>query len=218
LDRVLRRLRLDRPEGDWPIYREPHFEFDPAVPELQAPCYLDGYWQSERYFSDIAGVLRRDFTARAPLNRQNEALAAGIDVVNAVSLHVRRGDYVDDPTTNRFHGICSPDYYERALAFIIARAGMPELFVFSDDQQWARANLRFSVPMTFIDANPPDRGHLDMYLMARCRHNIIANSSFSWWGAWLNPSSEKIIVAPQRWFSNSGHDTRDLIPPSWARL
>ena len=218
LDRVLRRLRIERAKGAWPIYREPHFQFDPAVPELQAPIYLDGYWQSERYFSDIAGVLREEFSAMAPLDPENKALAAGIDAVNAVSLHVRRGDYISDPATNRFHGICSPDYYQRAVDYIAARAGVPHLFVFSDDQQWTRGNLHFAVPMTFVGANPPDCGYRDMQLMARCRHHIIANSSFSWWGAWLNSSREKIVVAPRQWFGACDNDTRDLIPPNWVRL
>jgi hypothetical protein len=218
LDRILRLLRIGRRDGAWPIYREPHFQFDPGMPALQAPVYLDGYWQSERYFSDIAGVLRQEFTAEAPLDRENEALAAGIAAVNAVSLHVRRGDYVDDPTTNRFHGICAPDYYQRAVDFVASRVEAPRLFVFSDDLQWTRANLRFSVPMTFVDANPPDCGYRDMRLMTRCRHHIVANSSFSWWGAWLNPSREKIVVAPCRWFGASRNDTSDLIPPNWVRL
>ena len=218
LGRFLRWLRIDRLDGAWSTYHERHFEFDPAVPGLRAPVYLDGYWQSERYFSDIADVLRKDFIAKAPLDQENEAIAKGIDAVNAVSLHIRRGDYVDDPTTNRFHGICSPDYYQRAVDYITARAGTPHLFVFSDDQQWARANLNFAVPLKFIDANPPERGHLDMQLMARCRHHVIANSSFSWWGAWLNPLPEKVVVAPSRWFGAASHDTRDLIPPDWVRL
>jgi hypothetical protein len=218
LDRVLRRLRIDRSNGAWPIYREPHFQFDPAVPELRAPVYLDGYWQSERYFSDIAGTLRQEFAAKAPLHRENTALAEAIDSVNAVSVHVRRGDFVSDPLTNRFHGICSPDYYHRAVDYIIARVGPPHLFVFSDDQQWTRANLRFAVTTTFVGANPPDCGYRDMQLMARCRHHIIANSSFSWWGAWLNPAREKIVVAPRQWFGASSNDTRDLIPSNWIRL
>jgi hypothetical protein len=218
LDRVLRSLRVGRRDGAWPIYREPHFQFDPTMPELQAPVYLDGYWQSERYFSDIAGVLRQEFAAEAPSDRENEALAAGINAVNAVSLHVRRGDYVDDPNTNRFHGICSAGYYQRAVDYVTTRVGAPHLFVFSDDPQWTRANLRFAVPVTFVDANPPHRGYLDMRLMARCRHHVVANSSFSWWGAWLNPSREKVVVAPRHWFSASGNDTSDLLPPNWVRL
>jgi Glycosyl transferase family 11 len=217
-DGGLRWLRIGKADDTWPIYCEPHFQFDPAVPELQAPIYLDGYWQSERYFSEIAEVLRQEFTAKAPLDRENEVLAAGIDAVNAVSLHVRRGDYVSDPTTNRYHGTCSPDYYRHAVDFVASRVEAPHLFVFSDDQQWTRANLRFSVPMTFVDANPPDCGYRDMRLMARCRHHIVANSSFSWWGAWLNPSREKIVVAPRRWFGTSSNDTSDLLPPNWVRL
>jgi hypothetical protein len=216
--RVLRWLRPGKADDTWPIYREPHFQFDPVVPELPAPIYLDGYWQTERYFSDIARVLRQEFTAREPPDRENEALAAAIDAANAVSLHVRRGDYVDDPTTHRYHGVCSPDYYQRAVDHICGRAGVPHLFVFSDDQQWTRANLRFVVPTTFVGANSPDCGYRDMLMMARCRHHIIANSSFSWWGAWLNPSPDKIVVAPQQWFGASSNDTRDLIPPGWVRL
>ncbi len=219
LDRVLRFLHMHRAHGaSWPVYREPHFHFDPAVPELRPPVYLHGYWQTERYFSDIAGVLRQEFTAKAPLGGDNAALAEAIAAVNAVSLHVRRGDYVSDPATNRYHGICSPDYYQRAVDYITARAGVPHLFVFSDDQQWTRANLRFEVPVTFVGANPPDCGYRDMQLMARCRHHIIANSSFSWWGAWLNPSPEKIVVAPQQWFSSPKNDTRDLLPTPWIRM
>lgn len=218
LDRVLRLFRFGRPYGAWPIYREPHFHFDPAVPELRAPVYLDGYWQCERYFSDIAGVLRQEFTAKAPLDRENAALAEAIDAVNAVSLHVRRGDYASDPTTNRVHGICSPDYYQRAVDYITTRTGAAHLFVFSDDRQWTRANLRFAAPTTFVGANSPDCSYRDMQLMARCRHHIIANSSFSWWGAWLNRSDEKIVVAPRQWFGTSSNDTSDLIPANWVRL
>jgi hypothetical protein len=217
-DRVLRWLRIGKADDTWPIYSEPHFQFDPAVRELPVPVCLHGYWQSERYFADIAGVLRQEFTAREPSDRKNEALAAAIDAANAVSLHVRRGDYVDNPTTHRYHGTCSLEYYRRAVDHIAARAGRPHLFVFSDDLQWTRANLRFAAPTTFVGANSPDCGYRDMLLMARCRHHIIANSSFSWWGAWLNPSRDKIVVAPQDWFGASRNDTRDLAPPTWVRL
>jgi hypothetical protein len=218
IDRVLRWLRIDRSNGALPIYREPHFQFDPAVRDLRAPVYLDGFWQSERYFSDIATLLRREFSAKAPLERENAELVRRIDAVNAVSLHVRRGDYVDNPSTNRWHGTCSLDYYQRALDYIGFHAEAPHLFVFSDDQKWTRANLRFATATTFVEINPLDRGYRDMSLMARCRHHIIANSSFSWWGAWLNPSHEKIVVAPKQWFSAARNDTRDLIPLGWVRL
>ncbi len=218
LDRVLAWLRIGRRNGDGTVYREPHFHYDPMVAELRAPVYLDGYWQSEKYFADIDGVLRRDFAAKAALDRENESLGARIGAVNAVSLHVRRGDYVSNPTTNRFHGVCPPDYYHGAVDYIAGRVGAVHLFVFSDDQEWTCANMRFSVPTTFVGVNPSDCGYRDMQLMARCRHHITANSSFSWWGAWLNPSREKIVVAPKHWFGDSRNDARDLVPPTWVQL
>jgi len=218
IERVFRLLRINWRGADWPVYYEPHFHFDPTLNELLPPVYLDGFWQSEKYFSDIADVLREEFTPAAASDSDNAAVAEQIDVVNAVSLHVRRGDYVKDATANRYHGICSPDFYQRAVDYMAARLERPHLFIFSDDQQWTRANLRFAVPMTLVEANSPDCGYRDMQLMARCRHHIVANSSFSWWGAWLGRSREKIVVAPRKWFAASSNDTRDLIPSNWVRL
>jgi glycosyl transferase family 11 len=218
VDRVRRRVRMPGKVRALPVYREPHFHFDPAIATLRPPVYLDGYWQSERYFSDYAATLRRELVAGVPFDPENATVAARIDAVTAVSLHVRRGDYVDDPKTSRYHGTCSLDYYRRAVEHIAARVGSPHLFVFSDDAQWTRANLHVDVPTTFVDANPADRGFRDMQLMSRCRHHVVANSSFSWWGAWLGPSTDKIVVAPKRWFNAGGADTRDLIPATWVRL
>jgi hypothetical protein len=200
------------------IYRERHFHFDAGVMTLAAPIYLEGYWQSEKYFLPCADTLRRDFCPTAPLEPQNATFAAAIDAVNSISLHVRRGDYVNDPTTNRYHGVCSLEYYRQAVEYIKARVAAPHLFVFSDDHEWCRKQMDFGLPTTFVDANSPDRGYRDMQLMARCRHHIVANSSFSWWGAWLSTWPEKIVIAPRRWFASSEHDTRDLIPERWLRL
>jgi Glycosyl transferase family 11 len=199
-------------------YREPHFHFDAALAKQCLPVLIDGYWQSECYFADAADVIRGELTPRAPLEPANAAMAAEIGRVEAVSLHVRRGDYVSNAHTNAYHGVCSLDYYRAAVEHIKARTSKPHLFVFSDDRDWTRANLRSDLPTTFVDANPPERGFRDMQLMSRCRHHIIANSSFSWWGAWLNPSPFKIVVAPQRWFAAGPNDTRDLLPTNWVRL
>jgi glycosyl transferase family 11 len=218
LDRLRSTLQLRRRHRTGPIHCEPHFHFDAKVAALHAPIYLDGYWQSEKYFLPYADILRREFSLALPLERENAAFAAAIDAVNAISLHVRRGDYVTDSTTNRYHGLCSLDYYRQAVDYIKARVEAPHLFIFSDDRDWTRNHLRFELPTTFVDANPPDRGYRDMQLMARCRHHIVANSSFSWWGAWLNPSREKIVIAPRRWFASDAYDTRDLIPESWVKL
>ena len=218
LSRMLQRLRIRERRGEWPIYREPHFHFDPRGTALQAPHYLEGYWQSEKYFLDHADTVRREFVPRAPLDPENAALAAQIDAVNAISLHVRRGDYVSDPTTRRYHGTCALDYYRSAVDYVGHRVEAPHLFLFSDDPEWTRQNLEFPFPTTVVTANLPDRGYRDMQLMARCNHHIVANSSFSWWGAWLSPGGQKIVVAPSRWFNSASNDTRDLIPESWVRI
>jgi hypothetical protein len=216
--RFRRLLGIDVESEASPIYRERHFHFDAQVRNLSPPVYLDGYWQSEKYFFDCAGLLRRELTPMAPLEPENAAMAARIDAVNAVSLHVRRGDYVNEPDIGRYHGLCSAEYYQSAVDYIARKAGDIHLFVFSDDQDWVRDNLHFALPSTLVAANPPDRGFRDMQLMARCRHHIVANSSFSWWGAWLNSAPDKVVVAPKRWFRVERNDTSDLIPESWMRL
>jgi len=198
--------------------RERFFKFDPALLEAGDNVYLEGYWQSERYFADVAGILRGEFAVREPLHGENLQVARAIAAGCAVSLHVRRGDYVTDQQTAAFHGVCGLDYYRRAVAEILRQVAAPHFFVFSDDPRWVRENLQLSAPTSFVDHNGPDHGHEDMRLMSLCRHHIIANSSFSWWGAWLNPSTDKIVIAPQQWFNDPAVDTSDLLPPSWLRI
>jgi Glycosyl transferase family 11 len=216
--RVRRLLGVDIGPTGAPVYSERHFHFDPRVRDLTPPVFLDGYWQSEKYFADCAELLRREFTPHEPLDAANADIATRIAAVEAVSLHVRRGDYVSELDVSRYHGICRPDYYRSAVDYIAQRVQDIHLFVFSDDRDWVRDNLRFDLPTTLVAANSPDRGFRDMQLMARCRHHIVANSSFSWWGAWLNPSPTKVVVAPSRWFGADNIDTRDLLPESWVKL
>ena len=202
-----------------PIHREPHFEFDARVFNLEAPHALSGYWQSERYFMDQRAVVRAAFTARAPMEPENEAVAAAIKAASVpVSLHVRRGDYVTSTTASAMHGTCSLDYYRAAMASILSRAPAAHFFAFSDDAAWTRENLGSSAPITYVASNPPTRGFRDMQLMSLCHHHIIANSSFSWWGAWLNSRAQPRVIAPARWFAGSDKDTRDLLPASWERV
>jgi hypothetical protein len=213
VDRLLRVRR----EGA-PVYREPSFAFDPGLLQQRPPVCLEGYWQSEKYFLDDADAIRRDFTLAAEPDAANSAVLARMQGTTAVSLHVRRGDYVTNPNAAAFHGTCSPGYYRQAVDHIAQRCGPLTLFVFSDDQDWVRANMPFAHPTVHVDCNPPDRGVWDMHLMKHCQHHVVANSSFSWWGAWLNPSAQKIVVAPRRWFTDAAIDTSDLIPASWIRL
>ena len=199
-------------------YREPQFRYDPHLSDQKLPLYMDGYWQSELYFADAAEALRRELSPREPLDDVNAEMAQSIRQCTAVSLHVRRGDYVTNAHTNAYHGVCSLDYYRRAIDHIRGQISDAHLFVFSDDADWTRENLKTDLPTTYVSANPPDRGFRDIQLMSLCRHHIISNSSFSWWGAWLNPNPGKIVVAPSQWFAAGGNDTSDLVPGSWVRL
>jgi Glycosyl transferase family 11 len=210
-----------------PAIREAHFHYDPALMAAQPPAYVVGYWQSERYFADAADQIRRDFTPREPLEPENAAVADVISHSTAVSLHVRRGDYVSDAKTQAVHGVCGLDYYARAMALVEAQlrgpgagkhAAGPHYIVFSDDPDWTRANLTSTHPMSFVTCNPPNRGYRDIQLMSLCQHHIIANSSFSWWGAWLNGRPDKLVVAPRQWFASGGKDARDLVPVGWVRV
>ena len=214
IDRVKKAIRWPQPG----IFMERGFAFDPEVLDLTPPNYLEGYWQSEKYFCHIVDVLRRDFTLASALNGENQAILRKMTGTESVSLHVRRGDYVTNAHTAQYHGVCSLDYYRAAVKHIAEHVYAPNFFVFSDDTDWVEANLEIDHPMTLVRVNGPDQGVLDMALMKSCRHHIIANSSFSWWGAWLNPSHEKHVVAPSRWFNQGALDTRDLIPESWVRL
>lgn len=200
------------------VYQERSFAFDPQVLDLPPPVRLDGYWQSERYFSLNAKALRGDFTLRHPLSDVNKEMLARIHDCSSVSVHVRRGDYVSNPATNGFHGVLGVEYYRRAAACVSEQVERPHFFVFSDDQQWVTDNLDLGHPTTFVKINNPDQGYADMLLMSSCSHHIIANSSFSWWGAWLNASPQKVVVAPKRWFKVDSCDTRDLFPEGWIPL
>lgn len=197
---------------------EPHFHYWSGIRDVTAPAYLQGYWQSERYFFDAAATIRADFTFRQPLSEINAAWAERIDACEAVSLHVRRGDYVSVPRTSAEHGICTLNYYRAAVRYVSNRIEAPEFFIFSDDIQWARTHLDIAYPCHYVENNSGAESYNDMRLMSLCRHHIIANSSFSWWGAWLDPRPDKIVVAPSRWFASGNRCLDDLYPQGWTRL
>jgi hypothetical protein len=192
--------------------------FDAAVLDAPDRTVLNGYWQDVRYFEDAAPAIRAAFTFRGELSDANRATAESMAATDAVSLHVRRGDYVSNPTTSRFHGTCSLEYYAAAIHRVSQVVKEPHFYVFSDDPAWTKAHLRCDHPMTFVDDNPPDRGFEDMRLMSACRHHIVANSSFSWWGAWLGPNDDKIVVAPRTWFRDPVANAAQELPASWVRL
>lgn len=196
---------------------EPHYQYWAGIKNLPKNCYLSGYWQSEKYFGDVASQIRDDFKFRLPLQNKNSEFANEISQVNAVSLHIRRGDYVSNKKTTATHGLCSIDYYQTAIRYIAERVPHPHFFVFSDDIAWVKDNLKIDFPYQYVDHNHGPESYNDMRLMSMCQHHVIANSSFSWWGAWLNPSSEKIVIAPKKWFAVDVN-TRDLYPHGWVSL
>lgn len=212
---------LRRPQFVWmrgkKFVVEPHFNYWPDLFNLADDCYLSGYWQSEHYFKSFESVIRRDFTFREPLEGRNSDLALEIANTQSVSLHVRRGDYVNDSKTANIMDVCSLDYYRKAISYIVEHVENPVFYVFSDDMAWVRQNLPMIFPCVYVDHNHRAESYRDMQLMSLCRSHVIANSSFSWWGAWLNPNPEKLVVAPKSWFRN-GTDDRDLIPPGWVRV
>lgn len=214
--RALRRPSLRLLRGRHLVV-EPHFHFWPEFFDAQPGSYLLGYWQSEKYFAAIADRLRQEFTFKQPLRGRNAELAESMAGCEAVSLHIRRGDYVTDAKTNSRHGVCSLDYYRQAIARISAHVAAPVFFVFSDDIPWTKENLKLEFPCVFIDHNQGENNYCDMQLMSLCRHHIIANSSFSWWGAWLNPRQDKVVIAPQHWFAHET-STADLVPTGWLRV
>lgn len=200
------------------IFREPHFHFCPEILQLKKPVYLEGYWQSELYFSECRDVLLREFSL---WDRTSEAccdLADRIASTEAVCVHVRRGDYVSNRLAAEVHGLCTMEYYKRGLSLITQGLTNPHCFVFSDDPDWVRSHFVSEFPVTVVDVNTTANAQWDLDLMSLCKRFVIANSSLSWWGAWLGTDPAKRVVAPVRWFRNSRNDTRDLMPRSWMRL
>jgi hypothetical protein len=212
---IWRRLPLlPRP---WRLFKENDYNYDPLLQDVKDNTYLYGYWQSYRYFEKIAELLRTELTPLIPPSKQDISIMNQIKDSCSVSVHVRRGDYVTKKTAANVHGVCTLDYYRSALDAIMAFVKEPHFFVFSDDSKWSRENLVFPGTATFIDHNGTVTAFQDMRLMSNCRHHIIANSSFSWWGAWLNPCSDKTVIAPLKWFAD-GRATNDLTPTAWLRL
>jgi hypothetical protein len=199
--------------------QEPYFQYWEGIKEVPDNSYLSGYWQSEKYFQNFQDQIAADFKFASPLQGMNEIIAADIraDCRTSISLHIRRGDYVANPKTRAYHGVCSMDYYQKAIAYLAQRIERVHFFIFSDDPEWVKQNLVIAHPHTFVSHNTGENSYNDMHLMSLCQHHIIANSSFSWWGAWLNPSNNKTVIAPKKWFEKK-LNTADLIPDSWIRL
>lgn len=203
----------------WPdhYFQEKHFSYHHEVFELALPLYLEGYWQSPRYFQNIADKLAAEFRVKKPLYGENIKFAEQIQSCNSVSIHVRRGDYISNPHSNDVHGVCSLEYYYRAMKWIASQCTKPKFFIFSDEPEWTEKHFSHDCSVV-VAVNSVAEPAEDLRLMRLCKHHIIANSSFSWWGAWLGEYPCKIVVVPQKWFRKDEIDTIDLIPSTWIRL
>jgi len=202
---------------------ERSFGFDPNILKSPKNVYLAGCWQSERYFEDIEDIIRREFTVKIKPDADNERAMELINSVNAVSLHIRRTDYVSLSAANQRHGTCRLEYYRQAVEIIAQKVESPHFFIFSDDIPWAKENITLRYPTVFISHNSStNKDFEDLRLMTQCHHHIIANSTFSWWGAWLNKRHGKIVIVPKKWFkkwyTDESVDTKDLIPDGWIRI
>lgn len=176
--------------------------------------FLEGYFQSEKYFAKYENEIRTDFQILSPLKQQTSDMIAYMQSVNAVSIHFRRGDYIG----NVVHETDKTEYYKDAIQLIESKIEKPVYFLFSDDMPWVKENFKTNFETHYVDFNDASTNFEDIKLMATCKHNIIANSSFSWWGAWLNYNPNKIVIAPKIWFNNEKVNTSDIIPESWIKL
>ena len=201
-------------------YYEQSFKYYELFNQLHKETLLEGYFQSEKYFIQIKSLLLENFKWLSPASGIKLKLIESIQAVHSVSLHIRRGDFVENKVINSIHGLCDINYYERAISEINNSMKNPTFFIFSDDINWAKKKFGWIPSVIFIDHNKGKESFWDMRLMSYCKHNIIANSSFSWWGAWLNTNKLKIVIAPKIWFNDSiiNLQTEDLIPSEWLRI
>jgi hypothetical protein len=187
--------------------------FDPHVLKVKGNKIFSGYWQSEKYFKSIENEIKDNFSLKQNLSEEVSSLCKGIEQKNnSISIHIRRGDYINESTG---HCNCSIDYYQRAIEFIKININSPILYFFSDDISWVKRNITFEYQSIYIETN--HKSSIDLFLMSKCHHHIIANSSYSWWGAWLGDTKDSITIAPNIWFTDKPYP-KDTIPDRWIRI
>jgi hypothetical protein len=211
------------------VFSQPHYHYFENFLSLPADLYLSGYWQSEKYFLAVKDQIQKFYQAKTQLDHNNAALSDQFSQVNSVAVHVRRGDYTSATYSGFFGGI-SDTYYTEAIQRIKEKTDNPVFFIFSDNIEWCKNNLDVQ-NARYIDHNRGADSYKDLILMSQAKHNIIANSTFSWWAAWLNSNTKKMVIAPKQWFRKDYYEvpdlpvyasrlynTNDLIPSVWTRL
>jgi hypothetical protein len=216
LDKIKKKMGFNYPK----IYNEPFFGFYEKALDLKSPVYINGYFQSYKYFIGKERFIKKIFSFPIEeLDLQNKNILSNIEKTNTISVHIRRGDYVNDRITQQFHGNCDLDYYLDAIAILASQHKTFTLLFFSDDSDWAKEQFEYlPYPKLFIDHNKNENSWKDMCLMSSCNHNIIANSSFSWWAAWLNENLDKTVIAPKNWFKTKDLNIISLLPEEWIKI
>lgn len=197
------------------VLKENGFQYNRQIERIDGDVFLDGFWQSEKYFSGIRPALLTDFSLGKKLSDKAAALKSRVLAdTHSVFVHFRRGDYVTLPSAASVHGAAALDYYQSAVELLRSKVANPSFYVFSDDMDWVKQHFKAegAVYVEGLEACE------DLELMKSCRHGIIANSSFSWWAAWLNENGEKVVVAPKQWFKDPSINTVDLIPAAWHKI
>lgn len=199
-------------------YLERNFQYDEKVFDLDDDIYLSGYWQSEKYFINHRIEILERIKISDSDSPQNMTYLRQIRTSNSVSIHVRRGDYISNSQTNSIYASCDLGYYEKAIQFLSSQLEDLIFYVFSDDMEWVTTNFSKFNRMIFVNVNHGDTAFEDLKLMSNCKHNIIANSTFSWWAAWLNQNSNKIVIAPKVWYKNLYDNNLEIVPNTWLKF
>jgi len=228
LDKTLFRLSLGRslrfcrplvrmlgPSVQCRYYEDKREGVDRQVLKLEGRWYLHGWWQSHEFLENIRETLMQEFQLAEPLSGVDLEFQKRLDDVNAVCVHVRRGDLITHPIYSKTIKVQTPDYFQACMRQIADHVGDPHFFVFSDDPDWCKEHVRIDAPITYMDHNDGRRDFVDLVLMSHCRHFITANSTFSWWGAWLSRNAEKIVIVPSVWGTDGSGPLPGLIPPGW---
>jgi len=215
LNKVLKKLKFYKDK----TIQEQSLLYDKSLLNVKDDNYINGYFQSEKYFKNIRDSLIEQFTIKQGVSDYtNKIKAAILDSKNSCSIHIRRGDFTS-PTNSKIHGTCDLEYYKKAINFVNNKFDSVKYFIFSDDINWCKENLKLDNSI-YLDSEEKRIPHEDIYLMSLCNHNIIANSSFSWWGAWLNKNDEKIVIAPKRWFASDDLEiySNDIVCDNWIKV
>ncbi len=194
--------------------------FKPEYLNLKANTCIVGRWQSYKYFEEVEHLIRNDFEFKCSLPTDLEPLIEAIRTTNSISIHIRRTDYVSNSLYASRLGSLPIEYYIKAVKVINSLVNDIAYFIFSDDIEWCETNLKFiSGPTTYVDTtNYPNSNEIDLHLMSLCKHHIISNSTFAWWGAWLGKFDAGVTVAPNKWAISPEYDAIDIIPPNWMRI